>query len=196
MHYVIVGQRHSEKAESRQFATIGQGHARLACTQRARAAPARVHFLGVRNDVCRLLDELTLLVHPARQEPLGRVLLEAAAAGVAVIATDVGGTPEIFPPDNTPPGSCRPTMPTPWPTPFWNCSAIRRCGAVWPPPPAAVPKSSSTSRYPSPACSSTIASVRATKCSVLPIFPAACHGDQTGLQWGYWDLRPLAAKTC
>ena len=44
-----------------------------------------------------LLNELTLLGHAARQEPLGRVLLEAAAAGVAVVATDVGGTREIFP---------------------------------------------------------------------------------------------------
>ena len=46
-----------------------------------------------------LLSELTLLVHPARQEPLGRVLLEAAAAGMAIVATDVGGTSEIFPPE-------------------------------------------------------------------------------------------------
>jgi len=36
------------------------------------------------------------LVHPARQEPLGRVLLEAAAAGRAILATDVGGTGEIL----------------------------------------------------------------------------------------------------
>jgi len=57
----------------------------------------RVHFLGVRNDIEQLLGELTLLVHPARQEPLGRVLLEAAASGAAIIATDVGGTAEIFP---------------------------------------------------------------------------------------------------
>ena len=42
---------------------------------------------------------MTLLVHPARQEPLGRVLLEAAATGTAIIATDVGGTREIFPPE-------------------------------------------------------------------------------------------------
>ena len=60
----------------------------------------RVHFLGVRDDVPRILNELTLLVHPARQEPLGRVLLEAAAAGLAVVATDVGGTREIFPPES------------------------------------------------------------------------------------------------
>jgi len=38
------------------------------------------------------------LVHPARQEPLGRVLLEAAASGLPVVATAVGGTAEIFPP--------------------------------------------------------------------------------------------------
>jgi glycosyltransferase involved in cell wall biosynthesis len=91
-HYLIVGERNSEKAESRQFERDLRG---------ALSGPlaARVHFLGRRDDVGRLLAELTLLAHPARQEPLGRVLLEAAAAGVAVVATVVGGTPEIFPPD-------------------------------------------------------------------------------------------------
>jgi glycosyltransferase involved in cell wall biosynthesis len=43
-----------------------------------------------------LLNELDLLVHPAKQEPLGRVLLEAAAAGLPIIATHVGGTSEIL----------------------------------------------------------------------------------------------------
>ncbi len=58
---------------------------------------SRVHFLGSRSDVPQLLNECQLLVHAARQEPLGRVLLEAAASGLAVVATDVGGTREIFP---------------------------------------------------------------------------------------------------
>jgi glycosyltransferase involved in cell wall biosynthesis len=31
---------------------------------------------------------------------LGRVLLEAAACGLAIVATDVGGTREIFPPQS------------------------------------------------------------------------------------------------
>ena len=35
------------------------------------------------------------MVHPANQEPFGRVLLEASAAGVPIIATNVGGTSEI-----------------------------------------------------------------------------------------------------
>jgi glycosyltransferase involved in cell wall biosynthesis len=57
----------------------------------------RAHFLGCRDDVSQLLTECSLVVHAARQEPLSRVLLEAAASGVAMIATDVGGTREIFP---------------------------------------------------------------------------------------------------
>jgi glycosyltransferase involved in cell wall biosynthesis len=89
-HYLVVGERCSGKEESCRF----EADLRAAANGRL---PGRFHFLGVRHDVDRLLSELTLLVHPARQEPLGRVLLEAAAAGVAVIATDVGGTAEIFP---------------------------------------------------------------------------------------------------
>jgi glycosyltransferase involved in cell wall biosynthesis len=92
LHYVIVGRRWSDKAESRRFEA--DLHAA------AQGLPGRFHFLGVRDDVERILVELTLLVHPARQEPLGRVLLEGAAAGVAIVATDVGGTAEIFPPQS------------------------------------------------------------------------------------------------
>ena len=41
------------------------------------------------------MNEADLLVHPAKQEPLGRVLLEAAASGLPIVATNVGGTTEI-----------------------------------------------------------------------------------------------------
>jgi glycosyltransferase involved in cell wall biosynthesis len=91
-HYLIVGQRHSEKDESQRFER--DLHDAVEGSLRG-----RVHFLGARNDVCQLLGELALLAHAARQEPLGRVLLEAAAAGTAIVATAVGGTSEIFPPD-------------------------------------------------------------------------------------------------
>lgn len=90
LHWVIVGERFSRKQEAVEY------------EQRLRAMAAtfplagRVHFLGVRRDVERILGELTLLVHAARQEPLGRVLLEAAAAGLPTVATDVGGTAEIL----------------------------------------------------------------------------------------------------
>lgn len=93
-HFVIVGERYSQKPEALRFEQ--DLHEQFA----AGSLAGRVHFLGRRDDVNTLLNELTLLVHPARQEPLGRVLLEAAAAGLAVVATDVGGTSEIFPPDS------------------------------------------------------------------------------------------------
>jgi glycosyltransferase involved in cell wall biosynthesis len=89
--WLVIGQRSSAKEESRQF----EDQLRQAA---AGSLAGRLHFLGQRDDVARILNELTLLVHPARQEPLGRVLLEAAAAGLAVVAADVGGTREIFPP--------------------------------------------------------------------------------------------------
>jgi glycosyltransferase involved in cell wall biosynthesis len=91
IHWLIVGERTSNKPESHDFA--------LGLVAAARATPlnGRVHFLGSRNDIPALLNECGLMVHGARQEPLGRVLLEAAASGLAVVATDVGGTREIFP---------------------------------------------------------------------------------------------------
>lgn len=93
VHFLILGERWSDKAESRQF------EADLQAVAKGKLA-GRMHFPGYRGDVDRILPELTLLVHPARQEPLGRVLLEAAACGTAIVATDVGGTPEIFPPES------------------------------------------------------------------------------------------------
>jgi glycosyltransferase involved in cell wall biosynthesis len=90
IHWLIVGERTSNKAESRNF------EANLKGTSHVPQLRDRIHFLGSRNDVPQLLNECTLVVHGARQEPLGRVLLEAAASGVAVVATDVGGTREIF----------------------------------------------------------------------------------------------------
>lgn len=90
-HLVLIGTRHSTKQEAihyeRQLHTL------------ATSPPltGHVHFLGRRRDVPQLLPELTTLVHPARQEPLGRVLLEAAASALPVIATSAGGTSEIFP---------------------------------------------------------------------------------------------------
>ncbi len=89
LHWVIAGSCYSQKGEAERF------HEQLHTT--ANACAGRVHLLGNVEPAERLLNELTLLVHPARQEPLGRVLLEAAACGLAIVATDVGGTRSIFP---------------------------------------------------------------------------------------------------
>jgi UDP-glucose:(heptosyl)LPS alpha-1,3-glucosyltransferase len=48
---------------------------------------SQVTFLGARDDVPRLLLAADLLTHPARTENTGTVLLEAMAAGLAVLTT-------------------------------------------------------------------------------------------------------------
>lgn len=56
----------------------------------------RVYFAGFREDMERWLPLLTLVVHPAHAEGLGVALLEAQACGIPVIATAVGGIPEVI----------------------------------------------------------------------------------------------------
>ena len=89
-HLLIVGQRNSQKQESIEFESAL--HHEVCNSRHAN----RIHFAGTRNDVPDLLSACNGLVHCARQEPLGRVLLESCAAGIPVIATNVGGTSEIF----------------------------------------------------------------------------------------------------
>lgn len=48
----------------------------------------RVHFLGPRDDIPRLMTAANLLVHPARQETAGMVLLEALTYGLPVLCTE------------------------------------------------------------------------------------------------------------
>ena len=54
----------------------------------------RVTLTGYRADVSALLTEASVSVVPSLSEGLSNVLLESMAAGVPVVATRVGGTPE------------------------------------------------------------------------------------------------------
>jgi glycosyltransferase involved in cell wall biosynthesis len=91
VQWLIVGERTSNKTESREFEES------LISIAAEPPLAGRVNFLGRRTDIDQLLNECTLVAHAARQEPLGRVLLESAASGTPVVATNVGGTHEIFP---------------------------------------------------------------------------------------------------
>jgi UDP-glucose:(heptosyl)LPS alpha-1,3-glucosyltransferase len=51
----------------------------------------QLHFVGGREDVPRFLAAADLLLHPAYRENTGTVLIEAMAAGLPVLATDVCG---------------------------------------------------------------------------------------------------------
>ena len=54
-----------------------------------------VHFLGQRQDVPDLLNAMDIFVLPSYSEGVSLALLEAMAAGLPVIATAVGGLPEV-----------------------------------------------------------------------------------------------------
>jgi glycosyltransferase involved in cell wall biosynthesis len=90
--WVVAGTRHSAKAETVEWEREIR---RLSATDTVKD---RFQWLGRVHDIDSFYRKLDLLVHPAQQEPLGRALLEAAAHGLPIIATDVGGTREIFPP--------------------------------------------------------------------------------------------------
>ena len=90
LHALVVGERFSSKTESVELERRAKERVL------SEGLAARVHFLGWRNDVPTILRDLDILVHTAREEPLGRVLLEASALAVPIVATRVGATPEII----------------------------------------------------------------------------------------------------
>lgn len=55
----------------------------------------QVVFAGYRKDVAACMKSMDVLVHPSLSESFGQVLVEAMCVGTPVIATTVGGVPEI-----------------------------------------------------------------------------------------------------
>jgi glycosyltransferase involved in cell wall biosynthesis len=52
-------------------------------------------FIGWRNDIVAVMAAIDVLIHPARGEAFGRVIIEAMAAGKPVVAVRSGALPEI-----------------------------------------------------------------------------------------------------
>lgn len=80
------------------FLICGDGKLREPLEQQIRGLDleGRVVLAGFRRDLDRLLPHFDLLVLPSFTEGLPNVVLEAFAAGVPVVATAVGGTPELI----------------------------------------------------------------------------------------------------
>jgi glycosyltransferase involved in cell wall biosynthesis len=56
----------------------------------------RIRFLGHRGDIPEILNELDVAICSSHYEPFGRCVIEAMACGTPVVATNVGGIPEII----------------------------------------------------------------------------------------------------
>lgn len=79
------------------FLMVGRDSGTMEATRahvRKRGIEGSVRFLGSRSDVPDLLRASDLFVHPSREEGLSNAILEAMAAGLPVVACDVGGNPE------------------------------------------------------------------------------------------------------
>lgn len=77
---------------------------RAAAAEAAAAGGGELHFLEMapeRSDVIELLAGATVFVCPSIYEPFGLVNVEAMACGTAVVASAVGGIPEIVVPGET-----------------------------------------------------------------------------------------------
>jgi glycosyltransferase involved in cell wall biosynthesis len=74
----------------------GEGGERHALECRAARLGIDARFLGECEDVRSLLARADVVAHPSLEEGMSNAVMEAMAAGRAVVATNVGGTPELL----------------------------------------------------------------------------------------------------
>ena len=96
-HLVQAARLVTIKSPSTGFVLVGKGPDREKLEQQVRAAGLadRFVFAGFRSDVDELIRSAAILAQSSLTEGLPNVVLEACAAGVPVVATDVGGTREV-----------------------------------------------------------------------------------------------------
>lgn len=80
------------------FVLVGDGPMRIRLREQAHnlGIEESIRFIGVRNDVPRILRVVNLLVLTSDWEGQPNVILEALAAGVPAVATKVGGVSELL----------------------------------------------------------------------------------------------------
>ncbi len=76
---------------------VGEGRerARLEALADRLGIRSKVLLAGFQMDVATLMQHLTFYVHPSRHEPFGISLIEAMGARKAIVASAVGGIPDI-----------------------------------------------------------------------------------------------------
>ena len=85
--FLVVGSKLANREEF--WSAVIQQIKRLGLT-------ADAFLTGRRNDVAQLLRAMTVCVQASESEACPMAVLEAAASGVPVVATNVGGTPELI----------------------------------------------------------------------------------------------------
>ncbi len=98
LEFVEIAARVAAQVPEAHFVLAGDGELRPAVEGRVRALglEGRLHLLGWRRDIPRVLASLDVMVLTSLWEGLPRVVPEAIAAGVPVVATGVDGTTDIL----------------------------------------------------------------------------------------------------
>ena len=86
-----------DAGRSVELVVVGDGETRpgLEALARSLGLQAQVHFLGMRQDVAALLSAFDIFVLSSISEGYSLALVEAAAAALPIVATDVGGNADI-----------------------------------------------------------------------------------------------------
>jgi glycosyltransferase involved in cell wall biosynthesis len=96
--FLAAAARVRASAPETRFAVVGDGEERhaLEAEARRRGLEGAVHFHGWHRDMARVYGDLDVVVNCSRNEGTPVALIEALAAGRPVVATAVGGTPDLL----------------------------------------------------------------------------------------------------
>ena len=87
----------ASRTDDVRFAVVGDGEERARIEARAVSVLGdRIHFFGWRKDPAAVFGDLDLVVNTSLNEGTPVALIEALAAGRPVVATAVGGTPDVL----------------------------------------------------------------------------------------------------
>ena len=95
--FIDLIRQHPQLGEIARLVIVGDGPCREDCTQLLAAAGLSdcAYLMGERNDVAELMRAMDIFVLPSLGEGVSNTILEAMASGLPVIATQVGGNPEL-----------------------------------------------------------------------------------------------------
>jgi len=81
-----------------QLDIVGDGDQKQELQEEARSLgiSEQINFLGERHDIPELLNQFDVFVQSSLMEGMSLTILEAMASGLPVVATDVGGNPEVI----------------------------------------------------------------------------------------------------
>ncbi|GAC13315.1 TIGR03088 family PEP-CTERM/XrtA system glycosyltransferase [Aliiglaciecola lipolytica] len=102
--FIALTERYPAQKTKLRLIVVGDGVLMEKMNKRAHQAglASQIWFAGNRSDVAQLMNLMDVFVLPSLAEGISNTILEAMATGLPVIATEVGGNPELIAPELKP----------------------------------------------------------------------------------------------